>query len=122
MQLCVIRGQRLLPWCEQGRHDRAESCTTLSQRPVGANPSSGEVGPKIATTGVPTAWARCIGAESLVTASIAVASPAAASRIHRCPARSAKPCTAGLPHVPRSRNSPIATTFAHAVSSSTTLW
>ena len=36
-------------------------------RPRGPKPNAGTVGPKIATTGVPTAVARCSGAESLVT-------------------------------------------------------
>lgn len=52
---------------QHGRHFRPFVSTTVSKGPEGPNPKAGTVAPKTATTGVPTAVARCKGALSLHT-------------------------------------------------------
>ena len=49
-----------------GRRGRPHP-VSRSRGPRGPNPKAGTVGPKIATVGVPTACAKCSGAESFVT-------------------------------------------------------
>jgi len=58
-----LRGQRVPPWTLQGRQARSRLITRTA-RPRGAKPKASCVGPKSATTGVPTAAARCAGPES----------------------------------------------------------
>ena len=60
------RGQRVPPWTLQGRHARSR-LITRTRSPRGAKPKASCVGPKSATTGVPTAAARCAGPESFAT-------------------------------------------------------
>src|SRR5438477_10902849 len=67
MQRWWPSGQRGGPCAEQGRHARPSTPTTRSRGPRGPNPKDGTVDPKIATVGVPTAWAKCNGALSFVT-------------------------------------------------------
>src|SRR5690606_10141040 len=59
------RGQPRLPWLLHGA--QASGSAIAAPAPGSGPQRRGEVGPKSATTGVPTAWARWLGAESQVT-------------------------------------------------------
>ena len=86
MHLWWPSGQTAGPWAEQGRQRRPACPSARLRASVGPKPCSGTVGPKIATTGVPTAVARCNGAESLVTSVRARPITAAEARRPSAPA------------------------------------
>src|ERR1044071_5107273 len=80
MHLWRSSGHTRGPWGEQGRQESAGCSSDLSRGPRGPKPNAGTVGPKIATTGVPTAVARWSGAESLVTSTAPCSRSAAEAR------------------------------------------
>ena len=55
------------PCLWHGRHSRPATPAVALAGASGPNPNAGTVGPNTASVGVPTAEARCCGAESLVT-------------------------------------------------------
>ena len=88
MQRWWPSGQPAGPCGEQGRQAESGVLRSPHRRgPSGPKPNAGTVGPKIATTGVPDAAARCSGAESLVTSTAARSMSAADARSDSCPGR-----------------------------------